>query len=456
MPVIANTYRIRENFNPKKPFHHKKKELTNLQKTFLNGFFRSNTSIEIGFPGKEKNDNHFCLRARKIEVEEGIVDFEFETSYYVGAQWLVKDKLPLLVEPKFNESKEGGPEIEIDYIKLMVDALEPSENAQHLKDLVSIDFEQTQIEIEQKDDLLSPLLIIQYLHILKGIVQKGLKNSYYRTTKNLDSRVRGKILVSNTVKQNHAKNRMLQTVCTFDEFGIDHDENKLLKKAFLFSTTYLQKLKDTNSKFEEIDQITRYIQPAFQKVSDEVNITNLKAFKPNPMFKGYGKALKLAKQILQRFGFNITQTMAEKIKTPPFWIDMSKLFELHVLKNLRKKFPISGEVLYQEKINGYYPDYLLKSHCGNIKMVIDAKYKNYNVKDLDINDVRQVSGYARMEKVYSTLNQYNNEVVDCLIIYPNIRSNQRNFNDVNFENFDDDKSMYRNIYKLDISLPIIN
>ena len=390
--TVANTYRIRENFNPDKPFNHKRTEFTELQKTYLKDFFRINNTIKTVFPGKENDDNHFCLCLKQFNTEDDLLDYRFETSYYVGVQWLVEDKLPLLVEPKFNKSKEGGPEIEIDYIKLMVEALEPSENAQHLKDLVSIDFEQQQIEIEQQDDLLSPLLIIQYLHLLKGIVKKGLKNSYYRTTQNLKSRVRGKILVSNSVKQNHARNRMLQTICTFDEFGIDHNENRLLKKAFLFSTNYLQKLKETNSSFDEIDQISRYIKPAFQKVSDEVNMNAIKAFKPNPMFKEYGEALKLAKLILKRFGFNITQTVEQKVKTPPFWIDMSKLFELHVLKSLKQKFSAIGEVLYQEKINGYYPDYLLKSQCGNIKMVIDAKYKNYNVNSLIIDDLRQVSG----------------------------------------------------------------
>ena len=454
MSAVANTYRIRENFNFLITSHEEnRKKLSDDQRSHLQLYFEENHIIFKTFPGKEKDENHFCLRLNRIESKDDLKDFRFETSYYVGAQWLVKDKLPLLVEPKFNESKEGGPEIEIDYIKLMVEALEPSENAQHLKDLVSIDFEQQQIEIEQQDDLLSPLLIIQYLHLLKGIVKKGLKNSYYRRTQNLKSRVRGKILVSNTVKKNHARNRMLQTICTFDEFGIDHNENRLLKKAFLFSINYLQKLKNTNSTFDEIEQITRYIKPAFQKVSDEVNMNDIKAFKPNPMFREYGEALKLAKLILKRFGFNITQTVEQKVKTPPFWIDMSKLFELHVLKSLRQKFPAHNEVLYQQKINGYYPDYLLKSQCGNIKMVIDAKYKNYNVNSLIIDDLRQVSGYARMEEVYRTLKQDNNEVIDCLIIYPNLESKRKNFSNIDFQNLNDKESKYRNIFKLDISLP---
>src|SRR5690606_3079184 len=112
------------------------------------------------------------------ELNEGSVDFQFETSYYVGAQWLVKDKLPLLVHPKFNKSKNDSTEVEIDYIKLMVEALQPTENAEHLKDLLYIDFSQTRLKIKQKDDLLSPLLIIQFLHLLNKIVKKGLKNSY--------------------------------------------------------------------------------------------------------------------------------------------------------------------------------------------------------------------------------------------------------------------------------------
>lgn len=452
--MISNIepYRIRENFNPYKPYFHKRDAFGAVYKNGLQDFFNDNTTILQTFPGKENNGDHFCLKVNPIVLNEGSVDFQFETSYFVGAQWLVKDKLPLIVHPKFIKSKEDSTSVEIDYIKLMVEALQPSENAEHLEDLLFINFKETRLKIRQKDDLLSPLLIIQYLHLLNKIVKRGLKNSYYRKQNNLKSRVRGKILVSATVKHNHAQHKMLNTYCAFDEFGVDHEENRLLKKALLFALAYLEPLKKTRSDFNEIDQMVRFIKSAFQNVSDEINVDTVKHFRPNPMFKEYSEALKLAQLILKRFGYNISSTSDEKIETPPFWIDMSKLFELYVLSLLRKRFPQKEEILYQPNINDLFPDYLLNSTNDNYQMVVDAKYKNYSESSINVSDIRQISGYSRLDGVYKKFDRKSNDIsnIDCLFIFPNLDS------DNDFSNMKRNLlPNYRNIYKLGVSLPKI-
>lgn len=452
MPV-AETYRIRENFIEGK---HPKNELDEYQNSLLSKYFTENELIIRNFPKIFNNTDqlNLCLKVDK-RIQNDLEHFCFETSYYVGAQWLIKDKLPLLVEPKFNKSKEDKTEVEIDYIKLMTDALEPLENAEHLKDLVIIDFQQNPIKIPQQLDLLSPLLIIQYIHLLKKIVKKGLKNSYYKKHSNLRSKVRGKILISATVKLNHAKSNMLDTYCSYDEFGIDHAENRLLKRGLNFGINYLSQLKNTKSDFSQIDEMLRFIKPAFQNVSEEINIATIKNFQPNPMFKEYNEALKLAKLILKRFGYNHTKTSDKTVETPPFWIDMSKLFELYVLSLLRKRFPLKKELEYQPNFNGWLPDYILNSKDDEFQMVIDAKYKNYNEKSINIDDIRQVSGYARLNSVYNKLgrDKNDNSNIDCLFIYPFIASKQ---------NILEDKlnayaiGNYRNFYSMEVTLPTIN
>lgn len=57
------------------------------------------------------------------------------------------------------------------------------------------------IEINQKQDLITPLLMIRYLQVLKSVVRKGLKKSYYRVEQNLSSKIKGKVLVSKTLKK---------------------------------------------------------------------------------------------------------------------------------------------------------------------------------------------------------------------------------------------------------------
>jgi len=450
--AVAKTYRIRENFIEGK---HSKNELDECQNNLLSTYFSNNKPIIRTFPKVFKGTSavHVCLKVEK-QLQDDTEHFKFETSYFVGAQWLVKDKLPLLVEPKFNKSKDDPAEVEIDYIKLMTEALEPSENAEHLKDLVFIDFQQTPIKIRQKQDLLSPLLIIQYLHFLKKIVKKGLKNSYYKKHSNLRSRVRGKILISATVKHNHAKSKMLNTYCSYDEFGIDYEENRLLKKALSFGVKYLHQLKNTKSDFSQIDGMVRFIKPAFQNVSEEINIASIKNFKPNPMFKEYSEALKLAKLILKRFGYNLTKTSEKKVETPPFWIDTSKLFELYVLSMLRKRFPLKEKILYQPEINRLYPDYLIRTDEG---LVVDAKYKNYSGKNIAKEDIWQISGYARLEGVYSELGKDENDChnINCLFIYPDLNS-KIDIGSANFTGKSFKEKNYKNIYSIGVKLPTIN
>ena len=58
-------------------------------------------------------------------------------------------KLAVQVCPKMND------QFEIDYIRMLNEALEESENFDHLKDLVTIYFEKPPIRINQQYDLLS-------------------------------------------------------------------------------------------------------------------------------------------------------------------------------------------------------------------------------------------------------------------------------------------------------------
>ena len=114
---------------------------------------------------------------------------------------------------------------------MLFSALKHPEVAKHTEDLYEIKWKDSPIEISQQQDLLTPLLVVQYLSLVKEIVRKGLKKSYYKVERNLHAKVKGKVLISQTIKQNLLKNKPLHTYCSFDEFGLNNLENKLLKKA---------------------------------------------------------------------------------------------------------------------------------------------------------------------------------------------------------------------------------
>lgn len=390
--------------------------------------------------GENKTD---CFKVTYTENE--INPYHFETFYFVGIDWIVENELPIYVKPKLDNDKS-----EVDYVKMLFDILKEPENYNHLDQLCEINFEKPTIAIEQKQDLLTPLLLVQYIHILKKIVQKGLKKSYYTVTKNINSRVKGKILVNETIKKNHFNNKMLYNYCQYTEFGINSIENKILKKALTFSIAAIQNLKGVET--SQISGLLNYIQPAFTNVDNDVNIDELKTIKTNKLYKEYGQALKFAKHILKRYGYNISAANSTTVSVPPFWVDMSKLFELYVFSKLKEKFTLHEEVTYHKTFNYLEPDFIIKTQDGTCKMVVDAKYKpQYQDGNISTEDIRQISGYARLKKVYEFLELEKDKVIDCLVIYSNQGANRKDFKNSNFE-FEEDKN-YVSFYKIGIELP---
>lgn len=374
--------------------------------------------------------------------------YHFETSYFVGVDWIVENELPIYVKPKL-DNKDS----EVDYVKMLFEALKAPENFPHLEHLCEIDFERPTIAIKQNQDLLTPLLLIRYISLLKKIVQKGLKKSYYPVTKNLNAKTKGKILINETIKKNHFNHKMLFNVCEYSEFGINSIENKILKKALTFSIAAMQNLKGVD--MSPLNGLVNYIQPAFIHVDHQVNVEEMKHIKPNKLYKEYEQALIFARHILKRYGYNISTTHSTDVHTPPFWIDMSKLFELYVFSKLKERFLHHQEVKYHKFFNYLQPDFILKSKDGLYKMVVDAKYKpRYQDGNISTEDIRQLSGYARLNDVYDYLEIEKDQAIDCLIIYSNQNAGRVDFKNVDFKQ--KVEQAYNRFYKIGIELPVKN
>lgn len=382
-----------------------------------------------------------------IEITEDTTSKKLNSSYYIGTDWL-NNKTAVYVAPKLNDKAQ-----QTDYLKMLFSCLRHSDVASFTNDLYEIKFEEPFIEIKQKQDLITPLLVIQFLQILKSIVKKGLKKSYYKIEQNLNSKIKGKVLVAQTLKQNIIKNQSTKTYCQYNEFGLNCIENRILKKTLVFVQRYLALFPEYS---KLVSSVINYCYPAFQNVDENVDLRTLKNITHNSFFKEYKEAIYISKLILKRFGYNIKEIEAlnkELVKVPPFWIDMPKLFELYVLGLLKDKY-FNG---IQFQIQGTYgqPDFVLVSE--NHKMIIDTKYKRkYQQEKYQVEDIRQLSGYARDRKVLSKLGykteQEQDKVIDCLIIYPDQTGSERlnaNLKEIPISGF-------TSFYKMPIKLPIIN
>lgn len=367
------------------------------------------------------------------------------TSYYVGTDWIWPGKA-VYVQPKLDNTARRT-----DYLRMLLACMGLRETGLDINNLFEIKFAQPAIQLTPEQDLLTPLLIIRFLSLVKEIVRKGLKASYYRVEHNLYGKIKGKVLVAKTIKQNVLKHKQQQSYCSYDEFGYNGLENRLIKKTLSFVRNYLAAARQ-NQLDGFAEEVFNYVTPAFELVSDEVDMEQVKQVKFNGFYKEYGEAIHLAKMILKRFGYNIIHAQQrETISTPPFWINMSLLFELYVLGLLRERFKNPGDIKYHFTASGSEIDYLLRN--SEYKMVIDAKYKpRYKYTSVH-EDVRQVSGYARLGLVYETLGMDTNTIIDCLIIYPDQGNGLVHLRDCNLT--ENSIPGYVRVYKLPVQIPVI-
>lgn len=395
--------------------------------------------------GREKHE--LCLRLSRRD--DNILA---AGSYFVGVDWVKEGELAVQVSPKMNDG------FEVDYVRMLNESLSEPDNFDHLKDLISIRFDKPSIRVNQKQDLLSILLITEYLNILQRIVRNGLKKSFYMVEENINNKVKGHILVSRTIHQNLTRGRITDNVCRYQVYDIDSEENRILKKALIFCKRQLEVYRhalDTTA----LEQKIRHVKPYFDMVGDVISIKSMKTFKSNPVFKEYHTAVESAQLLLRRFSYDITVTGKKEIDTPPFWIDMSKLFELYVFGNLRKIFTGKNEIQYHLKAHYQELDYLLEPTGWPEPYVIDAKYKpRYKDSGITIDDAREVGGYARLSSIYHKLglDEDTSLPIKCLIIYPDQDKEERFTFTRTEEPAFEKVTGYVRFYKLGIRLPVIS
>jgi 5-methylcytosine-specific restriction enzyme subunit McrC len=129
---------------------------------------------------------------------------------------------------------------------------------------------------------------------------------------------------------------------------------------------------------------------------------------------------------------------------------MSKLFELYVLGLLKERFKVPGEVKYHFTKQRNELDYLI--HAGNIRVVGDAKYKK---GVYDKNDIRQLSGYARITAVAEELNIPPDQTIDCLIFYPDQSNGVDDLLNAELLHERNAIRKFTKFYKVGVRLPII-
>lgn len=414
-----------------------------LQYNFFYEHSEEEISFEEYFPEAilfKGNEGNKCVEVIEKDEKKYVC-----CHYYVGLDWLVREKVVISVAPKLDL-----PSQHINYLEMLYSCLRLGMEDE-ISSLYEIKWTEPSIEISQKQDVLMPFLVMQFLYQLKKIVKLGLKKSHYSIDKTLFYKIKGKIKVPQTIKQNITKNVQHNTHCQYQEFGLDCTENRILKKALLFVQKYLNLFPEYA---QYLAPIVRFCFSAFQNVSENIDENHIKNFHHNPFYRDYKDGLLLAHQILKRLGYNIKNIDGRvTINTPPFWIDMPKLFELYVFSKLKENY--HHHITFQTKGGYGNTDFLLISEDN--RCIIDTKYKKkYRNAGYDIQDIRQLSGYARDIRILSQLGYKKAEersvLVDCIIIYPDQSASESLSQNLKEKPI----SEFVGFYKIPIKLPVID
>ena len=304
-------------------------------------------------------------------------------------------------------------------------------------------------------NILTPLLVMQFLYILDKLVGKGLKRDYITIEENLHSKIRGKLRPIANWRKNELKKKEDYFYCQYQVFSANIPVNRLLKKALDISLLLLGNVRSRSNNMTGLAFLSSKLKlvEAFKNIDNNVRLESVKNYKFDKLNIYYSEAIKLAKCIIRHQDNALTDGSRKK-KVPLFWIDMSRLYEVYVLGILQTHYP--SKILFQVKGSyGTQCDYL---HIGE-GIILDAKYKlwysSYKGRrshvDSMIADIREISAYARDERFLSLMNN-EESTPKCIIIHPDEETTI--LGTVLSDSVKNNKvEGYRDFYRLSIDLP---
>ena len=256
--------------------------------------------------------------------------------------------------------------------------------------------------------------LVHPLHIdlitkCEELLNKGLLKSYVVNTENI-SAVRGKLLFQQQMVNDLM--RKPKFFCEYDELEYDSTENRVLLQAM---TLVERTSKITDWKMKALDLA--------QKLSGVVNKVNVSKAERQMMMRSYNRQNSRYKEIHQTCELLIEQEGVGNIysgerSVVPIFYNMNNEFERFVENLFLKYYEIpswvktqSSAISWNREIRGsrrMRPDIIIQDDSGNVKHIIDTKYKDH---ELSPGDLYQIGFY---------MHEYgkNNELDDAFAILP--------------------------------------
>ena len=295
----------------------------------------------------------------------------FVLSHFVGAVWLdeAQESIPLVVRSKLSTDA-----LAVDPVAMYIEAC-------HLGQISAGVFgcESEQNVIGGVDLPQTTLLqVAVFLSALVDFVRKDLRHGFVDVRSNLVGKVKGKIIVSETMRQNITKGRADRVVCQYHVIDIDTVPNQILRAALTLCIKYLGSRGAATHQYDLLHEWARICDSALTGVTDRrISPADFHAVHYAGFMARYKPLHRLAKMILRRLHTDGTGAVHDsEAFTVPFWLDMNALFEKYVEVRLAQ-----AEVNYHAQKTISVTHGTLRLQCrpdfiiGNGFAVLDAKYK---------------------------------------------------------------------------------
>jgi len=334
----------------------------------------------------------------------------YYASFKIGAEWIDSEETLIVT------AKRGMDNI--DFLGMFMTCFTSNLALESFTNIYKIDTDKPQISAPVLNSVVSPLIVIHFISVVNRIT--SLKKGYVHRQENL-KKIKGHIKLFKNERLNIATRRYDRIFCEYDEYSTDIPENRLLKKAVLFSQALINGMSHNHPSYQRIKILITKALNKFENVSSEVDMKSIRQIRCHKLFNEYSEAIRLAKTILKHFDYSLNKAAFFNNEVTPFVLDMSLLYEHYVYGLLHEAY--QDKIVYQFKGETGYPDFLYKSK--GFKAILDTKYiPKYENDYLDIHIVRQLSGYSRDLPILRHLGYEDIEEdspipsVPCIIIYP--------------------------------------
>lgn len=396
---------------------------------------------------RERQNPQFLRDVKLLGMDYDFKKDEFFMSYYIGADWIDTEKQKaIVVFPKIKL---------VDFQTILMKCFACDKASENLDQVFFIRTEDKPIEIDSSSFQIEPLLIVYFINLVNRIVKKGLKSGYLIREERFNGKIKGKVMMSQYAKHCFALGRKEMVDCRYHEYNTDCVENRIIKSALLYCQQMLLRTKNgLGMHFVQLMNMYSSAMSAFENVTAFVSPHELQHIHLNSLFKEYREAIPLAKMIIKKRGHCVDhEKNKNKCKFPPFIIDMPMLFERYIYALLDEAYDKS--IQYQTGTRADRPDFLKPDE----HLIIDAKYITGWKDNINSDNVRQLSGYARSKGIrHRLLLSDDKTVCPCMIIYPDANG-VASFSPVSATDCNNNIHPidgYIHFFKVGVSLPVVH